>query len=121
MIWNDEQQLRTVLTDLLNMAQFQVKSVVIPVEELEAWLLSDERAIQAALRLHIRPKPIHRPEGVSSPKEYLAGIVRQCSKQRLTQYVNTVHNKMIAEALTPAKLSKCPSFGAYADFIGAAV
>jgi len=118
---NSEHELRTALTELLRGSEFKTKAVVIPVEELEAWLLSDERAVQVALRLRAKPKPVHRPETVPSPKEYLAAMIRENSKQRLTQYVNTVHNAMIARALNTSKLSKCPSFDQYAQFIRAAL
>jgi uncharacterized protein DUF4276 len=118
---NSEHELRKLLTELLSGSGFKVKAVVIPIEELEAWLLSDEQAIQVALRLRTKPKTVHNPETVPSPKEYLAAVVRENSKQRLTQYVNTVHNKLIAKALSTTKLSKCPSFNQYAQFIKAAL
>lgn len=114
---NDLAALRSRLDELLPKDGLTHRAVIIPVEELEAWLLSDEVAIETAMKLQSRPKTIHHPEKVTSPKEHLGRIVRDHSKDRLKQYVNTVHNKLIAQSLSPDKLAKCSSFSDFRDFI----
>ena len=118
---NDLAELQQKLTDLLPANLFSTAAVVIPIEELEAWLLCDEMAIQKALKLQAAPKPIHHPETIGSPKEHLGALVKQHSKGGLKQYVNTVHNALIAQNMSVAKLSKCASFQAFSTFAKAAI
>lgn len=114
-------ELRTKLLSALESVPQKQKAVVIPVEELEAWLLSDEAAIKRALNLDKAPKPWKNPERVESPKEKLRDTVWTLSKQK-KQYVNTVHNPLIASQLDIAKLrDKCESFKDFEAFIVAAV
>jgi Domain of unknown function (DUF4276) len=113
---NKVDELKKKLTQALEKAPQGKKSVVIPVEELEAWLLCDEAAIATALKLKKNPKAIHHPEQVKSPKEHLAREVLKASKNACT-YVNTVHNHLIADALDIRKVrKKCPSFGEFEEF-----
>lgn len=77
---NNEKSLRASLEDLVNATSFQTKAVVIPKEELEAWLLSDENAIFSALKLETTPKKISHPETINSPKEHLQELVQKNSK-----------------------------------------
>lgn len=117
---NNAVALRAKLVGILNAAPQATKSVVIPTEELEAWLLSDERALKMAFGLDKTPKIIHHPETIASPKEHIGEIVRMISVAR-KQYVNTVHNSLIANALNVATVRrKCPSFGEFEQFIHAA-
>ena len=118
---NDQDQLQQKLAALLPANMFATATVVIPIEELEAWLLSDEIAIQKALKLQDTPKPVHHPETIESPKEHLGTLVKQYSKGGLKQYVNTVHNAQIAQNMSIAKLSKCKSFTAFSAFAKVAI
>ena len=113
---NDLAQLQQKLTDMLPDKLFTKSTVVIPIEELEAWLLSDEVAIKKALNLQSTPKSIHHPETIVSPKEHLGALIKQNSKGGLKQYVNTVHNSLIAQNISIVKLAKCASFKSFSDF-----
>lgn len=92
-------------------------TVVIPVEELEAWLLADCQAIKQAMNLAEVPPTIASPESVPSPKERLASLVEQFSRSGQKKYVNTVHNTRIAEFISVAEVSKrCLSFSRLQKF-----
>jgi Txe/YoeB family toxin of Txe-Axe toxin-antitoxin module len=90
--------------------------IVIPVQEVEAWLLSDERAVTRALRLKNAVKRLPNPETIGSPKERLAKEIWQKSSRRIT-YLNTKHNRLIAHEAELAKLRRCPSFLPLDEFI----
>lgn len=113
---NNAVDLRRKLEKILEDVPQQVTSVVIPIEELEAWLLSDSDAISSALNLQQPIREIHHPERIDSPKEYVGKEVWRVSGKRV-QYVNTVHNGMIAALVDVEKIrAKCPSFAGFSDF-----
>jgi hypothetical protein len=118
---HDEAMLKALLEGLIPKNVFRTAAVVIPVQEIEAWLLVDTKAIKTALKLETEPKEIFHPERIASPKERLESLVRQNSKGRQKQYVNAVHNPLIAESLTLSKLKKCPSFAHFEVFVQAAL
>lgn len=118
---HSEVDLRARLTAILVCAPQKVKTVVIPREELEAWLLSDESALAKALSLQKIPKAHQNPEMIVSPKEHIGELVRKATNGR-KQYVNTVHNPLIAGYLDITLLTKrCPSFSDFASFVRASV
>jgi len=82
--------------------------VVIPIRELEAWLLADHQAIRAAFKIKASVPMIRNPEALIRPKEHLRNLV----EQRLGKgsYVNTIHNKRIAEKSSVINLRRCTSF-----------
>lgn len=88
--------------------------IVIPVEELEAWLLADRDAIRFAFSLERAPKYINDSESIHSPKEYIAKLVYEIGKKR---YLNTVHNKKISEHVTLDNLRRCTSFNCFDKYI----
>ena len=110
----DVDELRTLLRDKLGEHSRDTTLVLIPVEELEAWLLSDPKAIMTAFRMRTEPKIKNDSEAIDSPKEYLKAIVQRNSK---TRYLNTVHNKKIAENLRLTSLRRCKSFRPYQAFL----
>lgn len=111
--------LRAQLTQVLELAPQAMKVVVIPNEELEAWLLSDHLAIKTALNLRKAIKEEHHPENITSPKEYLGAAVWKISEKKVI-YVNAVHNPLIAEHVDVNRvLKKCPSFKPFVDFFKA--
>lgn len=113
---NDAAKLRTTLEAVLEQVPQEKKVVVIPTEELEAWLLSDHKAIEQALKLRGAIAEEHHPELIASPKEYLGGQVRKVS-QKTVEYINSVHNPLIAEKIDVRSISrKCPSFVPFASF-----
>ena len=104
---NDETKLRKSLEKKLPSSDCPNSLIVIPVEELEAWLLSDATAIQHVFSLPKKPKKIENCESVASPKEHLAQLVWMNDKKR---YVNTIHNKKISEQVSLENLKRCSSF-----------
>lgn len=109
-----EAELRAILEDKLPCSAFPTSVIVIPVEELEAWLLSDEAAIKAVFSLKTAPKRYPNTEKVKSPKEELGRIVWSLGRKR---YLNTVHNRRIAEKVTLDNLRRCRSFMILDDYI----
>jgi hypothetical protein len=83
--------------------------IVIPIEEIEAWLLTDPAAIKATFNLKKNPKCPANPERIRAPKEYLRDLVWKASG-KTKEYINTVHNKGIAERLALTSLRKCSAF-----------
>lgn len=119
---HDEKILRGDLEKLLMGIEIQTKVVVIPCEELEAWLLSDMSALKQAMNLATQPKVIQHPETTMSPKEHIGKLVRTHSKNKSKQYVNTVHNLHIARAMPVLSISRrCPSFRNFERFIAESV
>lgn len=115
---NDATRLRNQLEEVLKNAPQATKVVVVPEEELEAWLLSDVDAIKKAMSLRKSIKIVHHPENVDSPKEYIRDQVYKTSNKEV-QYVNSVHNKLIAKELDVTLVYKrCPSFAPFHGFFG---
>lgn len=113
----NEAALRRDLEAILAQAPQPYKVVVIPVEELEAWLLSDHTAIARALNLRRELREEHHPEEIGSPKEHLERIIFKASEKR-TQYVNSIHNALIADQIDVTKIkAKCPSFARFSEFL----
>lgn len=111
---------RNILDDLRREISGKVPSkysatslVVIPVEELEAWLLSDANAIKAVFNIRKKPSIQKDVEAISSPKEYLEDIVRGLGKV----YANTLHNKKIATETNLSNLEALSSFSPFKDFM----
>lgn len=103
------------LTSYVNKAGFQAYIIMIPVHEIEAWLLVDASALKRVFSMSKLPKIPHLPEDILEPKEKLENIIWKYSKKR---YVNTIHNKHIAKELNINLLNrKCNSFGRYPRFI----
>ena len=111
---NDEKKLRFTLERELTGVNFTNSIVLIPIEEMEAWLLSDPTAIKSVFNMKKLPKIPKHPENINSPKEFLSQLVKSNSK---TQYLNTVHNKRIAEAVSISQLGACPSFTCFPPFL----
>lgn len=88
--------------------------ISIPVEELEAWLIADEKAITAILpTLDIAPQP--NPESIKSPKEWLER--RVCKKSGKRLYIHSIHNANVARNLDiPKVATKCPSVASLIAF-----
>ncbi len=89
--------------------------VVVPVQELEAWILAD---IECAINIFPswRPAAVQNPEHVPNPKEHLEKLSRD-SKQR-PRYSHAVHNERMARHLDLRKVSrKCPAFRELEKFV----
>jgi hypothetical protein len=109
---NCEESLRSELNKKVDQKTYPASLIVIPVKELEAWLLSDVDAISKAFNLKKTPK---KSESINSPKEHLRDIVWLNNEKK--RYVNTIHNKKIAEALLLDNLRTCRSFDSFDKYI----
>jgi hypothetical protein len=92
--------------------------IVIPIREIEAWLLSDHDAINKTFGLKL--KKIPNPEAIRRPKEHLRDLIylRSCKRKI---YVNTVHNRLIAANASLKQLNRCSSFVPLNDFLHTAL
>jgi hypothetical protein len=107
---NTHRTLYEELTKKIEDAPINNKFVCIPIEEIEAWFLSDPESIKSTFRLARKPKFHGRPETISSPKETLAEQIYLCSNKS-TIFLNTRHNQKLAEQISLALLiEKCESF-----------
>ena len=89
--------------------------IVIPVQELEAWILADIECAAKVFRSWV-PKPIDNPEGIRKPKEYLERLSKGSKGRPL--YSHATHNEQMAKYLDLDVVKrKCPSFRTLADFV----
>jgi hypothetical protein len=109
-------ELRTKLEGALSVSPIQLYLIVIPVREIEAWLLADHEAITKAMKLREKLNLVANPEAIQNPKEQLGRLIRTKSRHK-QHYVNTVDNKKIAAECVPTKLRRCPSFVPFEQFI----
>ncbi len=95
--------------------QLHVSCIVVPVQEIEAWMMADEAAIAAVIPSLVLADATN-PEQTANPKEWLIRQSRQGRSRPL--YVPAVHNPNIARHLDLDKVSrKCPSFQPLAEFV----
>lgn len=89
--------------------------ILIPVEELEAWIIADERAISQTIPTFASPA-VSNPEGQNDPKEW---IIRQSKQNRSRPlYVPSMHNARVAKYLDLDRVAeKCPSFKPLVAFL----
>ena len=88
-------------------------------EELEAWLVADERAVEAVLRRYTRPHPLpdriprtRRPEAVVNPKKLLTRWFKNATGR---PYLDRDHAHLIAEAMPDLnRVTRIPSFERFA-------
>ena len=109
-----EVKLRALLNLKLPVIEYPQSLIVIPIEELEAWLLSDSDAIRQVFDLPKTPNQIHDCEEIASPKEYLEDVVWTIGKKR---YVNTIHNSKIASLISLANLTRCRSYLPFHNYV----
>jgi hypothetical protein len=114
---NDLNDLRGKIQNALNPCPISIHLICIPVQTLEAWLLSDPKAIQTAMHLMNTPNVKAPPEIINRPKEYLGGLIyRASNKEKI--YINTRHNSKIAAEISIKRVCrKCPSFVSFYDFV----
>jgi hypothetical protein len=105
----DPRELAQELSTALRTCPIDPHVVVIPIREIEAWLLSDPNAIRDGLNLRSTPSRIANPETILDPKRKLREIIQSKSQGRKV-YINTIHNARIAEHLALAQLRACRSF-----------
>ncbi|MEN8614810.1 DUF4276 family protein [Dehalogenimonas sp. THU2] len=114
---NTIKTLEAEINSSLSPCPIKKQIVCIPIQELEAWLLSDPEAIKTSMHLPSTPKIKGLPETIDSPKEHLGRLIARASKNEII-YINTKHNAKICNALAIDKvLRRCPSFIPFHTFI----
>lgn len=111
----DPQKLANLLTTKLGSNAITPRTVVVPVREIEAWLLADEEAISSVLSLEPELKDIGNTEKLDDPKAHLRQLVRARAK-KLRDYLPATHNVKVAQEVRISKLKKCNSFAPLAAF-----
>ena len=110
-------ELNNKIQDLITPCPIRKNLICIPVQEFEAWFLSDLNAIQKSLKLRKTPKMKGYPENIHSPKETLGRLILKASDGE-KDYINTTHNEIIAAHLSIEKAKRiCPSFRPFNNFI----
>lgn len=80
---------------------------LVPIQELEAWVLADILAVSNIITGWAPAKEITNPESIQDPKEYLEKLSRANQRPR---YSHATHNPRIAKYLDLEKLrARCPS------------
>ena len=114
---NDNEILHKKINNSLEPCPIKNYIISIPIEELEAWLLSDSEAIKKVFSLNKFPKIDNKPYMIQSPKEYLDKLIYSTTKGEKI-YLNTEHNQKISEVISIEKIKeKNPSFVPLYDFI----
>lgn len=117
----DDSHLPTLLAQLrqaLTPCPISRNMILIPIREIEAWLLSDHVAIRSAMKLKKPVPKIANPQSIFRPKERLEEIVYSLSG-KTKRYVSTVHNKKVAAELDLKRLRRCDSFIPLEEFLRA--
>ena len=110
-----EHELREELTTYVNSVGFDAFIILIPVHEIEAWLLVDSKALRKVFSMKKHPKTPMNHESILIPKKKLEEIVWKNTKK---YYVNTIHNQKIAKELVLGRINRrCHSFRPYSNFI----
>lgn len=93
--------------------------IVVPREEIEAWILADFGAIKKIVPSWDPPKEIASPETLSKPKEYLHKLSRDA---KMRPRISEANNPRLMEHLDLNVVErKCPSFRVFAEFVRATV
>lgn len=89
--------------------------IVVPVQELEAWLIADESALQKVIP-SFKLQKVNHPETIQSPKEWLIQKSRTGRSKPL--YSPVTHNEKVSAHLDIDTVkSKCNSFSELVAFV----
>lgn len=114
---NSKIDLMGKLQSAINPSPIDNHLICIPVEEMEAWFLSDEDAFKSVFSITKKCNLPKKPESVQSPKEYIGDIVRKMTDSKV-DYLNTKHNEKISEVISVDKIAeKCESFNELMQFV----
>ena len=93
----------------------EIICILIPVQELEAWILADIEAVTHIFK-NWPPKPISNPESIENPKEYLEKLSRDAKNR--PRYNHATHNEKIAQYIDLNKIiKKCSSFNPLVELV----
>ncbi len=109
-------KLESELRQILGHCPIQKNVIVIPIREIEAWLLSDNVAIQKAMNLGSVVPRVPNPQNITDPKKKLGEIIYLRSGKR-KRYLNSVDNRKIAAEIDLNNLRRCSSFVPMEEFL----
>lgn len=113
---NNVDILKTKLSQALANCAIPKNAVVIPIREIEAWLISDTPAIKRAMKISENIPPVPNPEGLIDPKKKIEEIVFLRSG-KTKRYINSAHNRKIAAELDLVNVRRCTSFLPLENFV----
>ncbi|MGX9714860.1 DUF4276 family protein [Janthinobacterium lividum] len=100
---------REIIEKIVKPSNIQgVFCTLVPVQELESWILSDIKSVSKVITGWKPTINIPNPENTDDPKEYLEKLSRTAQQRPL--YSHATHNPRVAEHICLKELSKkCPS------------
>jgi hypothetical protein len=110
----DERDLRAALSGAVTAARPKASVVLIPKREIEAWLLYDGAAIASAFNERTAARMPGDPESLVDPKKFLRDLIWRTYHK---QYLNTVHNVLIANRIDLRCLRSSTSFAPHPPFV----
>jgi len=114
---NNYSKLKSDLEQKLKESPIRKKLICIPIEEIEAWFLSDPESIKRVFNLKKAPSVKGCPETIASPKEFLAKQIEKISNRERI-YINTKHNEKLATRVSiELAKNKCESFKVLHNFV----
>ena len=114
---NDYKLLKTELEEKISNSPANYNFICIPIEEVEAWFLSDLESIKKTFDLERIPKIKGLPETIQSPKEEIEHLVKVNSRHTKL-YLNTKHNSILSQNVSLDLLyTKCKSFQELNDYL----
>ncbi|MGZ5550880.1 MAG: DUF4276 family protein [Nitrososphaeraceae archaeon] len=120
---NDSSQNRyeQIVSKIIKPSEINKKSknaicILIPTEEIEAWILADIQAVSKVIPSWNPDQKFTHPEGIQNPKEKLEKLSRADKHRPL--YSHKVHNERVMAHIDLNVLKKkCPSFVELAKFV----
>lgn len=98
-----------IINPAKNMGVDGIFCALVPIQELESWILADIGAVQKIITGWSPSKDIPSPESINDPKEYLERLSKDAGKR--PRYSHATHNPRVAKYIDLGKVeSKCPSF-----------
>jgi hypothetical protein len=115
-----QQRYEQVISKIIKPAEIKKSGnlicILIPTEEIEAWILADIKAVSKVFSSFQPKKEFLHPETITNPKETLESLINKDKQRPL--YTDTSDNKQIMEYLDLEIVKKkCPSFAELANFV----